>query len=184
MVVASQPVTANSLVLATAANNGVYGIGLTGRLNITSGVVHNTVSTSFLGVGEVNFGGAEGVFTGNGQMVVTSALTNNSGITYSGGFRTSLMSPNNVIGGPISLNFGTIQINNQAQLGGATSINFNGGFLQVSNLATGSQDTISTPINVGLAGGIIQSIPVGANANGTSQIEFHGTDHRFRSAAI
>ena len=170
-VLASQPVTANSMTFAVTANDGVYGFGgLTGQLNVTSGVIHNTVSTSYLGTANVSFGGAEAIITGNGQMIATAALINNSGLTYSGGFRFSLMSPNNVIGGPITLNFGTIQINSQVQLGGATSLNFNGGFLQVCNLATGSADTISTPINIGAAGGIITAIPVGGNATGTSQI--------------
>src|SRR5205823_7550814 len=49
LVVASQPVTANSLTFATNTNIGVYGIGLTGRVNLTSGLIHNTTSTSFLG---------------------------------------------------------------------------------------------------------------------------------------
>jgi autotransporter-associated beta strand protein len=115
-------------------------------------------------------------------IVINAALTNNTGLTYSGtAARTALMSPNSVIGGPITINGGesgfpgALVINNQAQLGGATAINFGGGALNINPLATGTGDTLSTPINVGLGGGTINLLPVGVGPLGqgvsaTSQV--------------
>jgi autotransporter-associated beta strand protein len=176
LVVGSSPATANSLTLATIADgsNGVYGIGLSGRLNLTSGVAHITASGSnstFLGVGELNFGGAEAIIAANGQTIINSAITNNSGLTFARTSRSSLLSPNNVISGPITLNQGAVGINDQSQLGGATRIEFHGGILELTNLATGASDILSTPLNVGQGGGSIRVRPVGgASVVGTSQV--------------
>ena len=155
LVIAGQPVTANSFISA-AANAGLWGFGgLTGQLNVTSGAVLTTTATSYLNVGTLNFAGKEAVITGSGTTNINAAVTNNSGLTYSGTARTGLLSPNSVIGGPITLNSGTLTVNNQAQLGGATALNFNGGALTFCNLATGTSDMLTTPISVGPAGGAI-----------------------------
>lgn len=163
------PMQTNALLI-NGVNAGVYGFGgLNGRLNIRSGALINATATGFVGLEQLQFNGGEAVITAAGTLVVNSAITNNTGVTISGASRTSLVSPNSVIGGPITMNFGTLQFSNQAQLGGATSINFNGGFIDLSGLATGTSDTLSTPLNFGPAGGIIRVRPLGINNNGTSQ---------------
>jgi fibronectin-binding autotransporter adhesin len=169
LVVGNQAVTANSFI-AAGANAGIYGFGgLAGRVNVTSGAVLTTTATSYLSVGELNFAGREAVITGNGTTVINSAITNNTGLTYSGTARTALVSPNSVISGGISINSGTLAINGQSQLGGASAINLNGGGLSISNLGTATSDVLSTPINVGAAGGILNVIPVGGSTSSTSQ---------------
>jgi autotransporter-associated beta strand protein len=178
VVIAGQPVTVNALVAAsptTTANSGVYGFGgLTGRVNVTSGAVETAFLAAgpqnYLNVAELNFGGQEAIITGNAfQGVINAAITNNTGLTVSGNGRTALMSPNSVINGPLTLNGGetsfshSLAINSQTQLGGATSLTFNGGILNFASLATGSPDTLATPIVVNAAGASINAIPVGAN---------------------
>ncbi len=170
LVVAGQPATANSLIVG-AASAGLFGFGgASGQVTVTSGAILTTSATSYLNVGTLNFGGAEAVITGNGTTNINSAITNNAGLTYSGTARTGLLSPNSVITGPISINSGTLTINNQTQLGGASSINFNGGALSFSSLATGASDTLGTPINVGPAGGAINVLPVGGTTSTSSQV--------------
>jgi fibronectin-binding autotransporter adhesin len=170
LVVAGQPATANSLIVG-AASAGLFGFGgLTGQATIASGAVLTTSATSYLNVGTLNFGGAEAIITANGTTNINSAIANASGLTYSGTARAGLLSPNNAISGPISINSGNLTVNNQAQLGGASSINFNGGALTVSNLGTAAADVLSTPIAVGPAGGIINVVPVSGTITSTSQV--------------
>jgi autotransporter-associated beta strand protein len=169
LVVAGQPSSANSMIVG-AASAGLWGFGGTsGQLNVASGAMLTTTATSYLNVGALNFGGAEAVLIANGTTVVNSAIVNNAGLTYGGNARTALVSPSSTITGPLTINSGQLTINNQAQLGGTSSINFNGGALNVSNLGTGSTDVLSTPINVGAAGGTINVIPVGASTSSNSQ---------------
>jgi autotransporter-associated beta strand protein len=168
LVAGGQPAVANSLVVGTA-NAGLWGFGgLTGQVTVNSGAVLASAA-GFLNVGTLNFAGQEAVLTGNATTNVNSALVNANGLTYSGTGRTGLLSPNSVISGPITVNSGTLNINTQAQLGGAPAVNLNGGNLAVSNLATGVADTLTTPITVGPAGGSISALPVGGSTGGTAQ---------------
>jgi fibronectin-binding autotransporter adhesin len=177
-VLATPLAAANSLILA-GSGVGIYGAGgLVGQLTVTSGAVLAPFSgtANYLNVGQLSFAGREGLISADNPLVINSAVSNNTGLTISGTSRTFLLNPTNVIGGPLTLNGGesgfqgSVTINSQAQLGGATAINFNGGVLAVSNLATGVADTISTPINVGAGGGTINVIPVGASTGGTAQV--------------
>jgi autotransporter-associated beta strand protein len=169
LVAAGAPSSANSLILG-AANAGVWGFGgLSGQLTVNSGAILVNPATDYLNVGTLNFNGREALFTvistsTINALNINSAVTNNSGLTYSGTGRTGLVNPNNVIGGPITINSGLLTVNNVAQLGGATALNLNGGGLTLAPLATGvGGDTLSLPINVGPAGGSISSAPVPAN---------------------
>lgn len=163
---------AGSLVIA-GNGAGVFGFGgLTGALFNNSGAILNTTSTGMIGVGEISFGNSEArgdaFVTVGGTLLFDSVVTNVEALHVAGANRVSLNNVNNSINS-IVLNSGTLQFNEQVQLGGAGIIHFNGGFLDAGNLATGVPDTLSTDLEFGPAGGIIRLKPLGNNTNSTGQ---------------
>jgi autotransporter-associated beta strand protein len=134
--------TLNSLLLAGGSVTG------TGTLNITSGAVLGSSSIS----NNLAFGNVEGVIWTNG-MAITGQLSGTNGLTKSGGTLT-LTADNHNLTGPLTINAGTLQYNQDLALPGdgqivVSSAGVGGAGLQWTGVGAATTLSRNVAVNTG-----------------------------------
>lgn len=158
------PTTVNSILVSTTGLT----VSGTGPLTVTSGAIAGTNGTSTFSL-PVNFGPGG---TGEGVVIVSSGTSNM--LTFSGGFTAAslvksglgimkITSVNPTISGGITIDAGTLYVDNPASLGGAQSITFNGLDFTATTaslaFSTSGVQTLSIPIITNGGAGDIRTAP-------------------------